>query len=157
MEQLNWQERVKKSGHPSRRGFFPIKERALLDDFQENADGLNPAGHVYAGQQSTDDSEVGYDFWRISRNYIYRHHVQPLVKLFVPKEGSFLQPLKYIDVVRRTYATVDVLLENRINDCWDVDGDRELPGRGTVSPSSHYRTKSLERLTKGQATSMPDY
>ena len=62
--------------------------------FKENADGLNPAGQ----QQSTDDSEVGDDFWRISRNYIYRHHVQPMVKLFVPKEGSFLQPLKYIDV-----------------------------------------------------------
>ena len=53
-----------------------------------------------------------------------------------------LIPLKYLDVVRRTDATVDVLLESRIDNCWNVDGDRELPGRGPVSPSSHYWTQS---------------
>ena len=109
MERLSWQERVKKSEHPSPRGFFPIKERALLHDFQGEADGLNPTGQ----QQSTDDSEVGDDFWRISRNYIYRHHVQPMVKLYVPKEGSFPTPLKYIDVVRWTFFDARIVTSLR--------------------------------------------
>ena len=35
-------------------------------------------------------------------------------------------PLKYIDVVRRTNTTLDVLLESRTDDDWNVDGDRML-------------------------------
>ena len=37
MERLSWQERGKKSEHPSLRGFFPIKERALLHDFSRRS------------------------------------------------------------------------------------------------------------------------
>ena len=44
----------------------------------------------------------------------------------VPAEGSFPVPLKLIDVVRRTSTTLDVFLENRKNDYWNVDGRREL-------------------------------
>ena len=48
-------------------------------------------------------------FW----NLIYRHHVQPRDKLYVPNErGHFPIPLKYIGVVRRTNITLDVLLES---------------------------------------------
>ena len=35
-----------------------------------------------------------------SGNFIYRHHVEPRVKLYMPKEGYFLFPLKYINVTR---------------------------------------------------------
>ena len=34
------------------------------------------------------------------RNFIYRHHVEPRVKLYSPREESFPIPLKYIDVSR---------------------------------------------------------
>ena len=54
------------------------------------------------------------------------------------KRGHSLSHSIFFDVGRRTNATVDVLLESRIDNCWDVDGDRELPGRGPFSPSSHY-------------------
>ena len=37
--------------------------------------------------------------WIISGNYVSRHSVQPRVKLSVPKEGSFQEPLKCIGVV----------------------------------------------------------
>ena len=63
----------------------------------------------------------------IARNYIYRHH-EPRVNLFVPYEGSFSTPLEYIDVVRRTNTTLDVLLDIHLNDDWNVDGGRELSG-----------------------------
>ena len=38
------------------------------------------------------------DFWSMSGSFIYRHHVEPRVKLISPREESFPIPLKYIDV-----------------------------------------------------------
>ena len=46
----------------------------------------------------TDDGEARNDFWSIDGNYIYRHHVEPRVQLFVPKEETFAIPLRHIDV-----------------------------------------------------------
>ena len=40
------------------------------------------------------DGEVQNDFWSISGNFIYRHHVEPRVKLYVPKKESFPISLK---------------------------------------------------------------
>ena len=48
------------------------------------------------------------------------------VKLYVPKEETFATPLEHIDVVRRTNTGLDVLLECRIDDCWNDDGGQEL-------------------------------
>ena len=45
-----------------------------------------------------DDEEAKNDFWTITGEFIHRHHVEPRVKLYMPKEESFLIPLKYIDV-----------------------------------------------------------
>ena len=44
----------------------------------------------------------------------------------MPREESFLIPLKYIDVTRRTHTSLDVLLEKHIEGYWNVDEDREL-------------------------------
>ena len=57
---------------------------------------------------------------------MYRDHVEPRVKLYVPKEESFPIPLEYIDVTRATNTTLDLLLDSRMDDNWNVDGDREL-------------------------------
>ena len=64
-------------------------------------------------------------FWTIAGNGICRHHVEPGVKLYVLKE-EFPIPLRDIDVVRRTNTILDVLLESRIDDSWNVEGDRNL-------------------------------
>ena len=66
------------------------------------------------------------DFWSISGNCIYRHNVEPIVKLYVPREASFPIPLKYIDATRATSTSLDVMLEKNIDDYWNFDGDREL-------------------------------
>ena len=50
-----------------------------------------------------DDAEAKNDFWSITGDYL--RHVEPRVKLYVPKEESFLIPLKYIDVTRNIYVT----------------------------------------------------
>ena len=72
------------------------------------------------------DGEAKGDFWSISGGFIYRHHVEPQVKLHMPTEGSFPIPLKYIDVTRTTDTTLDVMWEKQIEDYWNVDGEREL-------------------------------
>ena len=42
---------------------------------------------------------------------IHRHHVEPSVKLYVPKEESFPIPLKFFNVTRTTDTSLDVMLE----------------------------------------------
>ena len=70
--------------------------------------------------------EAMNDFWSMSGSFIYRHHVEPRVKLYSPREESFPIPLKYIDVTRTTHTNLDVKQEKRIDDYWNIDGSRDL-------------------------------
>ena len=99
------------------------------------------------------------------RNFTDRHHVEPRVKLYSPREESFPIPLKYIDVSRTTHTNLDVMQESRIDDYWNIDGSRDLSDSWTgftkftlieEKPPDGYMW-SGERLTKRQATSRPDY
>ena len=60
------------------------------------------------------------------RTSTYRHHVEPRVKLYSPREESFPIPLKYIDVSRTGHTNLDVMQERRIDDYWNIDGSRDL-------------------------------
>ena len=51
----------------------------------------------------------------------YHHHVEPSVKLYVPREASFIIPLKYIDVTRATSTSLDVMMEKNIDYYLNVD------------------------------------
>ena len=91
--------------------------------------------------------------------------LNPELELYVPREESFLIPLRYIDVTRATSKTLDVMLERRIDDYWSIEGDRDLSDswigftRFTIldeKPPDGY-TWCGERLTKKQTTSRPDY
>ena len=82
-----------------------------------------------------------------------------------PREESFPIPLKYIDVTRTTHTNLDVKLEKRIDDYWNIDGSRDLsdPWTGftqfTLSeekPPDGYMW-SGGRLTRRQLTSRPDH
>ena len=67
------------------------------------------------------------DFRSMSGNVMYRHHVEPRVKLYSPREESFPIPLKKnIDVSRTTHMNLDVKQERRIDDHWNIDGSRDL-------------------------------
>ena len=70
--------------------------------------------------------EAMNDFWSMSGSFIYRHHVEPRVKFYSPKEESFPIPLKYIDVTRTTHTNLDVKQEKRIDDYCNIDGSRNL-------------------------------
>ena len=108
-----------------------------------------------------DAGEAMNDFWSMSENFIYRHHVETRVKLYSPREESFPIPLKYIDVSWTTHANLDVMLERRIDDYWNIDGSRDFSDSWTSfthftlldeKPPDGYMW-SGERLTKRQATS----
>ena len=107
------------------------------------------------------DEEAKSDFRTITGEFIYRHHVVPRVKLYVPKGEPFLIPLKYIDVTRNTDTALDVLLEKDVEDCWNVDGERKMSDAWTgftrfvlpkERPPEGY-TWSGKRLTRKQTTS----
>ena len=48
-------------------------------------------------------------------DFNYRHHNEPRVQLYVPKEETFPVPLKYIDVTRSTHTNLHVMHENALN------------------------------------------
>ena len=101
----------------------------------------------------------------MSGNFIYRHHVEPKVKLYSPRKESFPIPLKYIDVSRNTHTNLDVMQERRIDDHWNIDGSRDLSDSRTCftqftlleeKPPDGFMW-SGERLTRKQLTSRPDH
>ena len=130
-------------------------------DFLGESEGSLPLPH----DSFPDAGEAINDFWSMSGNFIYRHHVEPRVKLYSPREESFPIPLKYIDVSRTTHTNLDVKLEKRIDDYWNIDGSRDLsdPWTGFTQftlleekPPDGYMW-SGGRLTRKQLTSRPDH
>ena len=118
------------------------------------------------GSSSTplrDSSWYGGDAWNF-RKFTYRHHVEPRVKLYVPREESFLIPLKDIDVTRTADTSLDVMLEKNVDDYWSIEGDRDPSDSWTgftrftildeKVPDGY--TWSGKWLTKKQTTSRPE-
>ena len=138
----------------------PVRGESHVDFLGESGGALPPS------QDSLPDAgEATNDFWSMSGNFIYRHHVEPRVKRYSPREESFPIPLKYIDVSRTTCTNLDVKQEKRIDDYWNVDGSRDLSDLWTgftqltlleEKPPDGYMW-SVGRLTRIQQTSRPDH
>ena len=99
----------------------PIQGESNID-FLGESEGSLPQPH----DSLPDAREAINDFWSMSGSFIYRHHVEPRVKLYSPREESFPIPLKYIEVSRTTCTNLDVKQEKRIDDYWNIDGSRDL-------------------------------
>ena len=101
----------------------------------------------------------------MSGNFIYRHHVEPRVKLYSLREESFPIPLNYIDVSRTTRTNLDIMQERGIDDYWNIDGSRDLSDSWTGFTQFTLLEEKLPdgymwsgwRLTKRQVTSRPDH
>ena len=137
----------------------PIRGESHRDFLGESEGSLPPP------QDSLPDAgEARNDFWSMSGNFIYRHHVEPRVKLYSPREESFPIPLKCIDVSRTTRTNLDVMQERRIDDYWNIDGSRDLSDSWTgftqftleEKPPNGYLWPR-RRLTKRQVTSRPHH
>ena len=138
----------------------PIRGEGHVDFLGESVGSLPPPR-----DSLPDAGEAINDFWSMSRSFIFRHHVEPRVKLYSPREESFPIPLKYIDVSRTTQTNLDVMQEKRIDDYCNTDGSRDLSDPWT---SFTQFTLSSEkppegflwsgwRLTRKQLTSRPDH
>ena len=79
----------------------PIQGESHFDFLGESEGSLPPPHDSFP-----DAGEAIDDFWSMSGNFIYRHHVEPRVKLYSPREESFPIPLKYIDVSRTTHTNL---------------------------------------------------
>ena len=138
----------------------PIQGESHLDFLGESEGSPPPPQDSYP-----DAGEARNDFWSMSGNFIYRHHVEPRVKLYSPGEESFPIPLKYIDVSRTTHTDLDAKQEKRIDDYWKIDGSRDLsdPWTGFTHFTLVDETPpdgnmwSGGRLTKRQASSRPNH
>ena len=103
-----------------------MRERPIRGEGQRDFLG-DSEGSLPPPQDSHPDAgEAINDFWSMLGNFIYRHHVEPRVKLYSPREESFPIPLKYIDVSRTTHTNLDVMQESCIDDYWNIDGSRDL-------------------------------
>ena len=95
-----------------------------------------------------DAGEAINDVWSMSGNFRYRHHVEPRVKLYSPREESFPVPLSFIDVSRTTHTNLDVMPERRIDDGTSMDPEIFLI-LGQVSHNLLYWKKNLLTDTCG--------
>ena len=138
----------------------PIQGGSHIDFLGESEGSLPPPHDSFP-----DAGEAINDFGSMSGTFIYRHHVEPRVKLYSPREESFPIPLKHIDVSRTTHTNLDVKQEKRIDDYWNIDGSRDLsdPWTGSTQftlldekPSDGYML-SGGRLTRKRLTSRPDH
>ena len=130
-------------------------------DFLGESEGSLPQPH----DSLPDAGEAINDFWSMSGSFIYRHHVEPRVELYSPREESIPIPLKYIDVTRTTHTNLDVRQEKRIDDYWNIGGSRDLSDPWTgFTQFTPLEEKAPDGymwsgggLTRKQLTSRPDH
>ena len=136
----------------------PIQGEGHID-FLGEPEGSPPQPH----DSLLDAGEAMNDFWSMSGSFIYRHHVEPRVKLCSPREESYSNEV--LDVSRSTCTNLDVKQEKRIDDYRDVDGSKDLsdPWTGFTQftlleeiPPDEYMW-SGGRLTRKQLSSRPDH
>ena len=108
-----------------------IRDPPIRGESQRNFFGESEGSFPPPQDSLLDAGEAINDFWSMSGNFIYRHHVEPRVKLYSPREESFPIPLMYIDVSRTTHINLDVKQEKRIDDYWNIDGSRDLSASWT--------------------------
>ena len=63
----------------------PIQGESNIDFLGESEGSLPPPQDSFP-----DAGEAINDFWSMSGNFTYRHHVEPRVKLYSPRDESFL-------------------------------------------------------------------
>ena len=96
-----------------------VRSGDLSGEIQGESEESQPA-------EPTDDAEARTDFWSIQGDFIYRHHTEPRVQLYVPKEETFSIPRNYIDVTRTTHTDLDVMQEKKMDDYWNVDSCKHV-------------------------------
>ena len=95
-------EEIRNWKHPLWYGRDQFKERIILT-FLENQKGSLTQPH----DSFPDAGEAINDFWSMSGSFIYRHHVEPRVKLYSPREESVpysTKTLTYPELLKRIWT-----------------------------------------------------
>ena len=121
-------------------GQQPAQSEDLSGELQGEPEGFQPT-------ESTDDAEARADLWSIQSDFHYRHHNELRCHLCVPKEETFPIPLKFIDVTRSTYTDLDMLQENRKDDCWNVNANGSLSDSWKVFTKFTLLKENLQKDT----------
>ena len=119
----------------------PIRGESNID-FRGESEGSLPQ----LQDSLPDAGEAINDFWSMSGNFKNRHHVEPRVKLYSPREEPFPIPLKYIDVSRTTHTNLDVKQEKRIDDYWNIDGSRIVRSLDRFHTIYSFERKTSRRI-----------
>ena len=117
-------------------------------DFLGESEGSLPQPH----DSFPDAGEAINDFWSMSGSFIYRHHVEPRVKLYSPREELLIR----IWMPSRRSALVIIVTLMALETCLIL---------GQVSHNLLYLMKKIltekcgpgKRLTRKQLTSRPDH
>ena len=129
-------------------------------DFLGESEGSLPPPH----DSFPDAGEALNDFWSMSGNFMYSHHVELRVKLYSPREKPFPIPLK-IRWRQQNYTYI-LGCYARTPHRRLLDGSRDLSGSWTgftqmtlleEKASRRIYVVQEERLTRKQLTSRPDY
>ena len=117
----------------------PIRGESHLDFVGESEGSRSPP------QDSLPDAgEAINDFWSMSGNFIYRHHVEPRVKLYSSRRESFPVPLEYIDLSRTTRTNLDINKNAASTTIGISMGQEIFLVLGQVSVSSLYWKRNLQ-------------
>ena len=73
-----------------------------------------------------DAGEAITDFWSMSGNFIFRHHVELSVKLYSPRRITPYSTEVHWCIQNYSYQFGCQARETRIDDYWNIDGSRDL-------------------------------
>ena len=73
---------------------YEFQESTLRRESAVKRDNLSGESHgdrkEFRPEEKEDDAETQEDFWSIQEDFVYRHHIEPRVQFYVPKEESLL-------------------------------------------------------------------
>ena len=75
---------------------YDFQEPTLRKESTLKRENLSGESHgdreEFRPEETKDDAEDGKDFWSLQGDFVYRHHIEPRVHLYVPKEKLFPIP-----------------------------------------------------------------
>ena len=118
----------------------PIRGESHVDFLGESEGSLPPPHDSFP-----DAGEAINDFWSMSGNFIYRHHVEPRVKTLPAERRIIPYSSEIHDVSRTTHTNLCVKQQRRIDDYWNIDGQEICLVIGQVSLSLLNWKKNIQK------------
>ena len=130
-------ERLKFYIHSRRWNSQRLWRRSTSENIRLNQGSSGPrrrktsSSHPRQADSTRYDAEAKNDFLSITGDFICHQHVESRVKLYVPREQSFLIPLKYIDLAGNADTSLDVLMEKilMITGAWKKKENYQMQGQ----------------------------